>query len=138
MKTKLFSLAVLASSLVSTQAWNIIGNSGTNSVTNFIGTSDANGLVFKTNNIERMNVDAVGKITLKQQSDLDLSFETFGRLQFNTDTTSDGMQVLILYGSVQHISLMIQVYSVFLLRLQLLIGRSLYFQYDQTEKFLWE
>jgi len=93
MKTKLFSLAVLASSLVSAQAWNITGNSGTNSATNFIGTSDANGLVFKTNNIERMNVDAVGKITLKQQSDLDLSFETFGRLQFNTDTTSDGMHI---------------------------------------------
>lgn len=93
MKTKLLSLAILASSFVSAQTWNVTGNSGTNPATNFIGTSDAKGLVFKTNNIERINIDAVGKITLKQQSDLDLSFETFGRLQFNTDTTSDGMHI---------------------------------------------
>lgn len=31
--------------------WNLIGNSGTNTSTNFIGTTDNTGLVFKTNNI---------------------------------------------------------------------------------------
>ncbi len=93
MRTKLFSLAVLASTLSLGQSWNVTGNSGTNPSTDFIGTSDTKSVTFKTNNVERMNIDAVGKITLKQQSDLDLSFETFGRLQFNTDTTSDGMHI---------------------------------------------
>lgn len=93
MNTRLLSLAILASSFVSAQSWNLTGNLGTVPANNFIGTSDAKSLIFRTDNMERMDIDAVGKITLKQQSDLDLSFETFGRLQFNTNTTSDGMHV---------------------------------------------
>ena len=36
--------------------WSLLGNSGTNATTNFIGTTDANDLVFKTNNSEKMRV----------------------------------------------------------------------------------
>jgi len=92
MKTKLIPLALVASTFVFGQ-WNLTGNSGTNPATNYLGTSDTTDFVLKTNNVERMNINSVGKITLKQQSDLDLSFETFGRLQFNTETTSDGMHI---------------------------------------------
>lgn len=93
MKTKLLSIAILASSFSFGQSWNLTGNSGTTPNNNFLGTIDAADFVVITNNVERMNINSVGKITLKQQSDLDLSFETFGRLQFNTDTTSDGMHI---------------------------------------------
>ncbi len=62
------------------QSWNLTGNAGTNPSTNFLGTTDAKDLVIKTENVERMNINSVGKITLNQQSDFDLSFETFGRL----------------------------------------------------------
>jgi hypothetical protein len=43
-------------------AWNVTGNSGTNTTTNFIGTTDAQGLRFKTNNANSilLNVDARG------------------------------------------------------------------------------
>ncbi|GAA4159088.1 hypothetical protein GCM10022217_21240 [Chryseobacterium ginsenosidimutans] len=92
MRTKLLPLALLVSTLAFGQ-WSLTGNSGTTPANNFLGTTDAADFVVKTNNVERMNINSVGKITLKQQSDLDLSFETFGRLQFNTDTTSDGMHI---------------------------------------------
>ncbi len=34
-------------------AWDILGNSGTNPTNNFFGTTDANDLVFRTNNVEK-------------------------------------------------------------------------------------
>lgn len=41
-------------------AWWIVGNAGTTAATNFIGTTDANDLVTKTNTIERMRVTSPG------------------------------------------------------------------------------
>ena len=41
---------------ITNEYWNINGNTGTNPATNFIGTSDAQPLVFRTNNIERMRI----------------------------------------------------------------------------------
>jgi len=38
------------------QSWNLTGNTGASSVTNFIGTKDNQALVFKVNNIERMRI----------------------------------------------------------------------------------
>ena len=38
-------------------AWGLLGNTGTNSTTNFIGTTDAKNVVFKANNITRMYID---------------------------------------------------------------------------------
>lgn len=43
-------------------SWNINGNSDTNPTTNFIGTTDAQSIVVKTNNIERMRILATGNI----------------------------------------------------------------------------
>lgn len=44
-------------------AWLTQGNSGTNNA-NFIGTTDNQPLIIKTNNIERMRIDANGKISV--------------------------------------------------------------------------
>src|SRR5436305_10730546 len=38
------------------QSWLLTGNSGTNSTTNFIGTKDAQALIFKTANAERIRI----------------------------------------------------------------------------------
>ena len=43
-------------------AWELLGNTGTNDATNFIGTTDAEDLIFKTNNIERMKIESYGSI----------------------------------------------------------------------------
>ena len=56
MKTQLFSMALLVSSFTFAQSWNITGNSGTNPSNNFIGTTDNQPLVFKTNNTKVMNI----------------------------------------------------------------------------------
>lgn len=37
--------------------WGLVGNSGTNPATNFLGTTDAQSLVFRTNNVERARFD---------------------------------------------------------------------------------
>jgi hypothetical protein len=41
-------------------AWGLTGNAGTNTTTNFIGTTDNTGLVFRTNNTERMRLTTAG------------------------------------------------------------------------------
>ena len=43
-------------------AWSLTGNAGTNTATNFIGTTDAQDWVVKSNNLERMRVLANGNI----------------------------------------------------------------------------
>jgi hypothetical protein len=53
---------VSPSALVGNNAWSLTGNSGTNPSTNFLGTSDAQPLVIRTSNTERMRVDAGGNI----------------------------------------------------------------------------
>ena len=41
--------------------WSLTGNAGTDSATNFIGTTDYKPLVFRTNNIEQMHLSTLGK-----------------------------------------------------------------------------
>lgn len=45
-----------------TNAWNLTGNAGTNPSTNFLGTTDNNRLVFRTNNTEKMTILANGNV----------------------------------------------------------------------------
>jgi len=54
-----FTIATLTSSA---QSWSILGNAGTNTNTNFLGTTNSKGLVFRTNNLERMRIGPNGKI----------------------------------------------------------------------------
>lgn len=43
-------------------AWSTLGNAGTNSGINFLGTTDFNSLKFRTNNIQRMILDSLGNV----------------------------------------------------------------------------
>lgn len=43
-------------------AWNLSGNAGTNLATNYVGTSDAQPLVFRTNALERLRITQAGNI----------------------------------------------------------------------------
>lgn len=44
--------------------WSAGGNAGTTFGTNFIGTTDNQGLSFRTNNLQRMFIDASGRVTI--------------------------------------------------------------------------
>ncbi len=44
--------------------WSLIGNSGTNSATNFIGTTDNESLVFRTNNTEKLRLTEKGQLEI--------------------------------------------------------------------------
>jgi hypothetical protein len=44
--------------------WKLNGNSGTNPATNFIGTTDANDLVFRTSNTEQMRLNTSGNLRI--------------------------------------------------------------------------
>lgn len=46
----------------SSNGWSLLGNAGTNTTTNFIGTTDKIGLKFKTNNIDRLLIDTIGRV----------------------------------------------------------------------------
>ncbi|CAD0222997.1 cell wall anchor protein [Chryseobacterium sp. JV274] len=62
MKTQLFSIALLVSSFTFAQSWNLAGNTGTNSSNNFIGTTDNQPLVLKSNNIEGLRIKPNGNV----------------------------------------------------------------------------
>lgn len=42
--------------------WSLAGNTGTSATTNFVGTIDNTGLVFRTNNTQRMIIDPAGNV----------------------------------------------------------------------------
>ncbi|HDQ15482.1 MAG TPA: hypothetical protein ENN45_00305 [Bacteroidetes bacterium] len=44
--------------------WALLGNAGTNPSTNFLGTTDAQSLVFRTNNTERMRIQTDGTVSI--------------------------------------------------------------------------
>ncbi len=78
-----------ASSLASASAWNITGNSGTDPATNFLGTTDNQPLVIRTNNVERMRITVNGYVGIGTDtpgemldivgnSDADLNLTSFG------------------------------------------------------------
>ncbi|GBD07662.1 hypothetical protein HRbin21_01493 [bacterium HR21] len=51
-----------AGGLIGGYAWLLTGNSGTNPATNFLGTTDGQPLVIRTNNVERVRVTAAGQV----------------------------------------------------------------------------
>jgi hypothetical protein len=64
----------ISSGLLSS-AWNILGNAGTNPATNFLGTTDGQGLAFRTNNTEKARILSNGNVgigTTTPTSKLDL------------------------------------------------------------------
>lgn len=71
----------------STQAWNLTGNAGTNSGTNYIGTSDANNLSIKTNNQLAVTVNTLGYVGIGTSAPSALLNV------INTNSLSDGISV---------------------------------------------
>jgi len=62
-------------------AWNLTGNSGTDSATNFVGTTDNVSLNFKTNNQTRLTVDNNGNVGIATQ-EIHALFEVGNRLLY--------------------------------------------------------
>ena len=62
MKKTAITLSIFISTMVFSQTWNTTGNSGTNPTTNFIGTTDNQSLVFKTNNSEKLKISPTGRL----------------------------------------------------------------------------
>lgn len=61
MRKTIILLAAVAGIQASAQSWNLTGNSGTNPTTNFIGTTDNQSLILKTNNAEKMRITPEGR-----------------------------------------------------------------------------
>jgi hypothetical protein len=89
MRKKLL-FALLAVSNLCLAQWNLSGNSG-NTPDNFIGTTDANDFVVKTNNIERMRINPSGNMGIGIAPSPNRALNFWGNIEFNTDTvTRDG------------------------------------------------
>jgi hypothetical protein len=70
-------------------AWSLTGNAGTNPTTNFIGTTDAQDWVIKTNNIERMRVLSGGRVGIGTNSPIG-TFEAANALGYMFLSSSSG------------------------------------------------
>src|SRR6478735_2503395 len=57
--------------------WHVSGNSNTSPSTNFLGTTDNKAFVFKTNNTERMRIQASGQIGIKSNINIDSGFALY-------------------------------------------------------------
>jgi len=74
--------------------WSLLGNSGTNSAINFIGTTDATNFVVKTNNTARINVVSAGNVGINHGSfnnvglTVDSGSNTFGIYGLSGNTAS--------------------------------------------------
>jgi hypothetical protein len=64
MKKKICLAALLMPFLSWAQSWNITGNSGTNSSNNFIGTTDNQPLILKSNSVESIRIKPNGNVGL--------------------------------------------------------------------------
>ncbi len=67
-KTVLITAGILQTHMVSSQSWSLTGNTGTNPASQFLGTTDANALKFRTNNTVRMTLNGTGKVGIGTSS----------------------------------------------------------------------
>ncbi len=58
--------------------WGLAGNAGTSPATNFVGTTDAQDLVLRTNNLERARISAAGHFTVTNSATVNNSFDVGG------------------------------------------------------------
>lgn len=94
MKRTLLLVCTITASSIFAQSWNTIGNAGTNSSNNFIGTTDNQDLVFKTNNTERMKISSTGSVAIGGPVvDPNIAFKTYGRAQFHSNANADAFQI---------------------------------------------
>ena len=69
--------------------WTVLGNSGTDPSTNFVGTRDANALVFRTNNTEHVRIATDGKVGIGENNPTNGTLEVKGNLVIG-DTYTGG------------------------------------------------
>jgi hypothetical protein len=75
--------------LVTGSAWALTGNSGTNPAVNFLGTADAQPLVIRTNNTERMRITATGNVGIGTAAPTERLQVSDGNVAItNTDNTA--------------------------------------------------
>jgi len=77
----------------SSNGWGLIGNASTNPATNFIGTTDNKDLVFRTNNIKKMNLTPKGQLEFTNTG----NSVFIGELAGENDNTSNNNNVMIGY-----------------------------------------
>lgn len=70
-------------------AWNLTGNAGTDPNTNFLGTTDSQPLVIRTNNNEAMRISTSGKVGIGTSSSLPLTVA--GHIQLKPNTSGQFM-----------------------------------------------
>ena len=96
-----------------TSYWSLTGNSGTTPATNFVGTTDAQDLVFRSNNLERYRVSSNGNVVVNNTTPIGTDqFSTYsyvantalsaysmgtsglaGFLFVNSTSTGDGLEI---------------------------------------------
>jgi len=91
-------------------AWDILGNSGTVPATNFIGTTDAQDFVFRTNNTERMRILSGGNVgigvtnpayNIEVNGTFGFGDGTAGSYRSRTETRNDAGQMATQSGFFQ-------------------------------------
>jgi len=89
----------IQSGSVSENNWAMTGNAGTDSTTNFLGTTDNQALILKTNNTERVHFSTNGKILINNPSPAEDSIQ----VSIAGDTQIDGD--LVVTGTVDPIAI---------------------------------
>jgi len=95
MKKILISTTLFLSIVYSAQTWNTTGNSGTNSTTNFIGTTDNQSMSVKTNNIERLKISNTGRFIFHNFTGLGKSYDKNLFLGGGTDNPTTYMNTVL-------------------------------------------
>ena len=70
------------------KSWSLNGNSGTNNTTDFIGTSDNQHFIMRTNNTERIRIDSNGNVGVGTSSNVARFYVNIG----STEATSYGIR----------------------------------------------
>lgn len=78
----------VANSATNSVAWALLGNAGTNVSTNFIGTTDAVSLAFRTNNVERARILPTGEVGIGTTSPTSL-FSVGASSQFQVNSSGN-------------------------------------------------
>ncbi|MFP3590626.1 hypothetical protein [Chryseobacterium sp. SIMBA_038] len=90
MKKTIILIALAINGISHAQTWNLNGNSGTNATTNYLGTSDAQDLVLKTNNAERLRINSNGQVGIGTAPNPFLTLNLRGNTEFISESTGDG------------------------------------------------
>ena len=86
MKKILLTISSLIAVFSSAQIWNTTGNNGTNPSTNFLGTIDAQPLIFRTNNSEKVRITLNGNVgvgTANPTQKLDVNGSVIANEKYN-------------------------------------------------------